>query len=69
MSKSKSPVHAAGMHLAGVRRMGTPEQIAQAEADLATAYLERYIDRAIADGVDPATRRRLARRLTAGSLT
>ncbi len=66
MSKAKSPVHAAGMHLAGVRRMGTAQQIKEAEHALATAYLERAVDEAIAAGVDAPTRRRLAKMLIAG---
>ena len=65
-SRAKSPLHAAGMHLSGVKRFGTAEQIAQAERDLAAAYLERYIERAIAVGVDRLTRQRLAKTLIAG---
>ncbi len=66
LSKAKSPLHAAGMHLAGVKRLGTPEQIAHAERDLATVYLERYVERAIATGVAGLTRRRIAKTLIAG---
>ena len=54
------------MHLSGVKLNGTAEQVAQAEADLATAYLERYVDNAIDKNVDAATRRRLAKKLIAG---
>ena len=56
----------AGMRLSGMQRLGTPEQIAQAEADLASAYLERYIHNAIDKDVDAPTRRRLAKMLIAG---
>lgn len=63
---SAKTLHAAGMHLAGVKRFGTPEQIAQAERDLATVYLERYVENAIAKGVDGATRRQIAKTLIAG---
>lgn len=62
----EDPVRTAGQRLSGYMRMGTPEQVRQAEVDLAAAYLDRYIDRAIADGVDTATRRRLAKKLIAG---
>jgi hypothetical protein len=61
-----SPVHAAGMRLSGMKQYGTPEQIAQAERDLAVAYLERDIERANAVGVDRLTRQRLAKTLIAG---
>ncbi len=63
-----SPLHAAGMRLTGLKRFGTPEQIAQAEADLAALWLERYVDEAIAKGVDRPTRQRLAMTLVAGSV-
>ncbi len=66
MSKAKSPLHAAGMHLAGVKRLGTPEQIAHAEHAVAALWLERHIEEAIAKGVDGPTRRRLAKMLIAG---
>ena len=61
-----SPLHKAGMRLTGLKRFGTPEQIAQAEADLAALWLERYIDEAIAKGVDRPTRQRLAMALVTG---
>jgi hypothetical protein len=63
----QNAVKRAGMQLSGMQRLGTPEQLAQAEANLAEAYLERYIDRAIHDGVDAATRRKLAKKLIAGA--
>ncbi len=66
-NKAKSPLHAAGMHLAGVRRMGTPEQIKNAEHALAALWLEKKIDEAIAVDLDAATRRRLAKHLVAGA--
>ncbi len=66
-NKAKSPLHAAGMHLAGVRRMGTPEQIKNAEHALAALWLEKKIDEAIAVDLDAATRRRLAKHLVAGT--
>jgi hypothetical protein len=62
----QNAVRRAGQTLSGMMRMGTAEQIAQAEADLATAYLERYVDNAIDKNVDAATRRRLAKKLIAG---
>jgi hypothetical protein len=65
--KATSAVHAAGMRLSGMKQFGTPEQIAQAERDLATAYLERDIERANAVGVDRPTRQRLAKALIAGA--
>ncbi len=39
-SKAKTPLHAAGMHLAGVKRLGTPEQIKQAEHAVAALWLD-----------------------------
>lgn len=66
MQSEPNAVQRAGMRLSGMQRLGTPEQIAQAEADLAAAYLERYIDNAIDKEVDALTRRRLAKMLTAG---
>lgn len=60
-------VQRAAQRMTGLKRLGTPEDVAQAEADLAEAYLERYVERAIADGVDNPTRRRLAKKLIAGS--
>ena len=63
---SASPLHAAGMRLSGLKRFGTPEQIAQAEADVAALRLERYIDEALAKGVDRPTRQRLAMALVTG---
>lgn len=54
------------MRLSGMQRLGTPEQIAQAERDLAVAYLERYVENAIAKGVDGAARRQIAKTLIAG---
>lgn len=63
---ARSAVHAAGMHLSGVKRFGTPEAIQQAERDLAVAYLDRDIERANAVGVDRPTRQRLAKALIAG---
>ena len=68
MSKAKSPLHVAGMHLAGVRRMGTPEQIKKAEHAVAALWLERHIEEAIAKGVDDVTRRRLAKMLIVGGM-
>jgi hypothetical protein len=65
--KAASAVHAAGMRLSGMKQFGTPEQVRQAERDLATAYLERDIERANAVGVDRPTRQRLAKDLIAGS--
>jgi hypothetical protein len=59
-------VQRAAQRMTGLKRLGTPEDVAQAEADLAEAYLERYVERAIADGVDTRTRRRLAQMLIAG---
>lgn len=59
-------MHAAGMRLSGMKQFGTPEQVQQAERDLATAYLERDIERANAVGVDRPTRQRLAKALLAG---
>lgn len=67
MQTEPNAVQRAGMRLSGMQRLGSPEDIAQAEADLAAAYLERYIARAIAKGVDPATRQRLAKHLVAGA--
>ena len=66
MQSEPNAVQRAGMRLSGMQRLGTPEQIAQAEADLAAAYLERYIDNAIDKEVDEPTRRRLAKMLVAG---
>ena len=66
MKTELNAVQRAGMRLSGMQRLGTPEQIAQAEADLAAAYLERYIDNAIDKEVDFPTRRRLAKMLVAG---
>ena len=66
MGKAKSPLHAAGMHLAGVKRMGTPGQIKHAEHAVAALWLERHIEEAIAKGIDSPTRRRLAKMLIAG---
>ncbi len=54
------------MHLAGVKRMGTPEQIAKAEHAVAALWLKRHIEEAIAKGVDRPTRQRLAKMLIAG---
>lgn len=62
----QNAVRRAGQKLSGMMRLGTPEQVAQAEADLATAYLERYVENAIVKNVDVATRRRLAKKLIAG---
>lgn len=67
LSTAASPLHAAGMRLSGMKLNGTPEQIAEAERDLAVAYLERDIARANAVGVDRLTRARLAKNLIAGS--
>ncbi|MCU1391089.1 MAG: hypothetical protein JWL72_4427 [Ilumatobacteraceae bacterium] len=61
-----NPVRRAGQTYSGMLRMGTAEQIAKAEAELAAAYLERYVDNAIDKNVDVATRRRLAKKLIAG---
>lgn len=66
LSRSTSAVHAAGMRLSGMKQFGTAEQIAEAERDLAVAYLERDIERANAAGVDRLTRQRLAKTLIAG---
>ena len=66
-NKAKSPLHAAGMHLAGVRRMGTPEQIEKAEHALAALWLEKKIDEAIAVDLPKATRTALAKKLIAGA--
>ncbi len=66
MQSERNAVQRAGMRLSGMQRLGRPEQIAQAERDLAAAYLERYIENAIAKGVDAPTRRRLAKTLIAG---
>jgi hypothetical protein len=66
MSTAKSPLHAAGMHLAGVKRMGTAEQIARAEHTVAALWLERHIEEGIAKGLDRPTRQRLAKMLIAG---
>ncbi len=54
------------MRLSGLKQFGTPEQVAQAEAELAALWLDRYIDRALAAGVDRATRQRLAMKLVTG---
>lgn len=59
-------LHAAGMHLSGMKQFGTPEQVAEAEHALAALWLERHIEEAIAKGVDAPTRRRLAKTLIAG---
>lgn len=66
LSKAASPLHAAGMRLSGMKLSGTPEQIAEAERDLAVLYLERDIERANAVGVDRLTRQCLAKTLIAG---
>ncbi len=66
LSTAKSPIHAAGMHLSGMKRFGTPEQVAQAEQAVAVLWLELYIERAIAKGVDRPTRQRLAKMLIGG---
>lgn len=66
MQSEPNAVQRAGMRLSGYQRLGTPEQVAEAEADLAAAYLERYIDNAIDKGVDSRTRRALARKLSGG---
>lgn len=64
--KARTALAAAGMRLSGLKQFGTPEQIAEAERELATAYLERDIERANAVGVDRLTRQRLAKVLIAG---
>ena len=66
LSKAKTPLHAAGMRLAGVKRFGTPQQIKYAEHAVAALWLERHIEQAIAKGVDVSARRRLAKMLIAG---
>lgn len=68
MSKAKSSLHAAGMRLGGLKRTGTPEQIAEAEHAVAALWLERHIDEAIAKGLDTPIRRELAQRLIAGGV-
>lgn len=67
MKTEPDAVQRAGRRLAGMMRLGTEAQIREAEADLAAAYLDRWIDNAIEKEVDANTRRRLARKLTAGS--
>lgn len=66
MSKSTSPLQAAGMRLGGLKRTGTPEQIRDAEHAVAALWLERYIQEAVDRGLDAPTRRRLAKMLMAG---
>jgi hypothetical protein len=63
MTTATSPLRAAGMRLGGLKRTGTPEQIREAEHVVATLWLERYIDEAIAAEVDAATRKKLAKKL------
>ncbi len=56
------------MHLSGVKRFGTPQQVADAERELAALWLEKYVHEAIAKGVDRPTRHRLAKTLIAGAV-
>ncbi|WP_420451566.1 hypothetical protein [Ilumatobacter sp.] len=66
---SKSPLQTAGMRLAGLKRTGSREQIREAEHVLATLWLERYIEEAIAVDLNRASRRRLAKYLMSGEPT
>jgi hypothetical protein len=68
LTRAKTPLHEAGMRLSGAKRFGTPEQVAEAEREVAALWLERYVQEAIAKGVDRATRHRLAKWLIAGSV-
>lgn len=63
MSKTITPLHAACLRLGGLKRTGTPQQVAEAERVVATLRLERYIEEALDADVDFRTRRALARKL------
>jgi hypothetical protein len=63
MSTATSPLRVAGQRLGGLKRVGTPEQIKEAEHVVATLWLERYIADTIAAGVPAATRNKAAQRL------